>query len=375
MKKLAIVATLALIIVGVAAGLSYHKLYFPMNATVSREPLVWQHELLPLNFWSSDVMPDGTTIIATDSRDTGQPKVWKSLDEGLTWTEVFTIPYGGGTGKGSLTFCDSYGNIYVSYPQPKTSIGGLWRSTDGGTTWDRVWQDGYSNIRFDGMCEDDDGILYFGVSFWDGGPNDVYRSTDQGATWEKIANLGGGKHIHALRYNPYNGWFYAVVGDVGYSNAGLWRSKDNCLTWEKFTNIGGMEIMTVDFYQDYVYAVIHWEEGQIMRLRDNDNIDATWTEVFRSNLRLQNFVRLYQRDGNSFMLSGAETGSETEPVCVWVSETPPFDSGTWTVLYTDGTDTGYAGTSCASHKISKNGWLFVSNNYEGQGLRIRYSAL
>jgi hypothetical protein len=374
MKKFVIAAILVLIIVGVAAGLSYYKLYYPMISTVSEGgPGMWERESLPLNFWSSDVMPDGTTIIATD-RETA--KVYKSTDEGLTWDFIFQIPTSI-LESASLTFCDSYGNIYVSYPNSEGEAAGLWRSADGGATFTRVWYDPSkpeTSIRFRGLIEVDRD-LFFGTSVGPGGPCDIYKSTDRGVTWTKISSISGGKHIHTLQYNPYNGWFYAVVGDPGYSANGVWRSKDKGLTWQQFTAIpADWDIMSVGFYNDYVYSAIHWQQGQVMRLRDNDNLDATWEEVFRSNLVLQNWVQPYQRGGKTFMLTGGEDStSSSYPVGIWTSETPPFNAGSWSTIYTDGVNTGYRGTACPSHKTSKNGWLFVANTFEGQGIRLRYS--
>lgn len=376
MKKLVIVAILVLIIVGVAAGLSYYKLYYPMRSTVSEGgPGMWERESLPLNFWSSDVMPDGTTIIATE-RETA--KVYKSTDEGLTWDFIFQIPTDI-PGSICLTFCDSRGNIFVSHPTEREGgqVAGLWRSSDGGQTFTRVWQEPSQPdvyVTNWGMTEDEDGVLYIGTAGRQSGPEDIYRSTDGGITWTKISTIPDGKHIHAVKYNPYNGWLYAVLGDPGYSGNGLWRSKDKGLTWEKFTNLpSDWTIMSIGFYQDYVFSAIHWQEGQVMRLRDNDNSGASWEEVFRSNIRLENWVQLYQHGGKTFMLTGGENSISSDyPVGVWASETPSFDAGTWYEVYTDGVNTGYTGTACASHKISKNGWLFVANNFEGQGIRIRY---
>jgi hypothetical protein len=130
--------------------------------------------------------------------------------------------------------------------------------------------------------------------------------------------------------------------------------------------------MSIGFYQDYVFSAIHWREGQVMRFRDNDNLGATWAEVFRAGVTLQNWVQHYQRGGNDFMLSGGEDAGST-PVALWISNSTPFNSGTWYKLYTDGTNTGYKGIACASHKISQNGWLFIANSHEGHGLRVRFS--
>jgi len=370
--KYTVIAILLAVVVSTCLAINQFTIHFPMKATVS-EGEAWVIEDLSLNFWSSDVMPDGTTIIATEYNTA---KVYKSTDEGLTWKFIFQIPVTK-FNKASLTFVDSRGNIFVSYPAEPPEIGGLWRSEDGGETFTRVWQDPVkpeANIRFDGMCEDENGVLYFGTSVGPGGPCDIYKSTDEGLTWTKISSIPRGKHIHALLFNPYNKWLYAAVGDPGYSACGLWRSKDRGLTWQKFTNLGSdpynsdwnsWDIMSIGFYNDYVYLAIHWSRGQILRLLDNDNLEASPEEVFRSNLQLQNWLRLYQRGGKTFMLTGGENGD----VGVWGSDIPPFDAGTWQEYYKDGS--GGRGTACASRKISKNGWLFVANSLIGHGIRMR----
>lgn len=378
MKKLAIVATLALIIVGVAAGLSYNKLYFPMKATVQGGG-TWVIEDLSSNFWASDVMPDGTTIIGVE-RET--VKVYKSIDEGLTWSEIFQIPTDI-PGSICLAFCDSRGNIFVSHPTEKDGgqVAGLWRSADGGATFSRAW---YEPTQPDvyvthwGMCEDEDGILYIGTCGRQGGPESIYRSLDEGVTWEKILDdWFDGKHIHALQYNPYNGWMYCAIGDSGYADFGVWRSKDKGFTWEPLHLGGGHEdtVMSFGFYQNYVFCAMHHRgdmSGQVKRIHDTGSPNLPWEDVFSNGLRIQNWVQLYEYGGVSAMLTGCETGTSSVPVSVWGSRTPPFDVGTWNPIYEDGYNTGYTGTACASHKISKNGWLFVANNFLGHGIRIRF---
>ena len=379
MRRFIPILLLILLALSLSVALGCYFLFLPMRAILPEEAKMWEVEKLPLNFWSSDVMPDGTTIIATE-RETA--RVYKSVDEGKTWEFIFQIPTNL-RNRACLTFCDSRGNIFVSYPAEPPETAGLWRSGDGGKTFTRVWQHSTrpeANVRFKGITEDENGTLYFGTSVGPGGPCDIYRSVDGGKTWARISSIPGGKHIHALQYNPYNGWFYAVVGDPGYGANGLWRSKDGCLTWEKFTNLGtdpytgkDWDIMSVGFYKDYVYLAIHWSRGQVLRLRDSDNLAAPVEEVFRSNLQLQNWVQLYQWGGRFFMLTGGERSlSARYPVGVWASGSPPFDAGTWFEVYLDGANTGSRGTACVSHKVSKNGWIFIANSFEGRGLRIRY---
>ena len=85
------------------------------------------------------------------------------------------------------------------------------------------------------VTEDFEGNLYAGVYGGNGEERvnpSIYKSTDGGLTWFHLVNLSymapGGKHIHAIQYNPYDNKLYCVVGEINK----LLRSADGGVTWE-----------------------------------------------------------------------------------------------------------------------------------------------
>ena len=192
---------------------------------------------------SSVAMPDGSIVLmGGDESGVGDRKndVWRSTDNGATWTEVNASA--GWTPR----------KLHSSVAMPDGSIvlmGGLsnsgymndvWRSTDNGATWTLVnanagWMGrfGHSSVVMpDGnivlMGGDDGGFMTY--------KNDVWRSTDNGATWTLVnANAGWiGREGHSSVVMP-DGSIVLTGGFVppttnNYRND-AWRSTDIGVTW------------------------------------------------------------------------------------------------------------------------------------------------
>ncbi len=104
---------------------------------------------------------------------TGPGEVWKSDDNGLTWTLKGDFNPGIQTPKGISI--DSDGYIYTV-----DGTGDIYKSTNDGVDWTKV-NDGYGgSTGTDGMDEDSNDNLYILMNY------DFYKSSDSGVTWEII---------------------------------------------------------------------------------------------------------------------------------------------------------------------------------------------
>src|SRR5262249_33598548 len=119
--------------------------------------------------------------------------------------------------------------------------GGVWKSVDNGVTWTPVWPERY-NQTIGALAMGSDGTLYAGTgegSNPSGGGSTfmgdgLYKSTDGGATWSQayLPDSGAFARIVVNPDNPKEVWA-AAAGSLMWSSSqrGLWHSTDGGDTW------------------------------------------------------------------------------------------------------------------------------------------------
>jgi len=326
---------------------------------------LWVVEAVSLDFWASDIMNDGVTVIAGSALN---GDVYRSIDEGLTWQKIWTVP---GTPDRILTvFVGSRDQIFVVMDGDYK----LWRSIDKGDSWQISFPD--AGCYPDGLTEDPSGALYLATISSQNGFCNVYKSIDAGITWSLVLSYSGtGKHFHHVQLNPRNGWLYAFNGDIssdGCYTINEWRSEDRGTTWQPIYSPDvkkGPEIMGVGFKGSYVYLTTHWARGRVLRFYENRS-NAEVEDLGSFGMTLVNWLRTTPDE--RFILFGGEARTR-ETASVWFSETG--DRGDWKPLVARyNSHSTYRGFACASHRWSRNGWLFIADTIGGQGIRIKYQA-
>ena len=180
--------------------------------------------------WVEEITtPDSTAVewVDVDSQgilyvaDQESGKLWKSLNRGVTWTEI-----------GDPTWTFIYG-IYVDsrdyvYAQPSATK--IYRSTNQGSDWTLVLN---STNRLWHWDEDSSGRLYAN-DYDNSAPTTavVYRSNTDGSAWEVWYNLTGQVwHFHTVDVAP-NDYVFVSTGDThrgaDYGSIRRW----NGTTWE-----------------------------------------------------------------------------------------------------------------------------------------------
>jgi photosystem II stability/assembly factor-like uncharacterized protein len=172
----------------------------------------------------------------------GNNGIYKSTDNGVTWTKLAGgLPGGATMGRASLAISASNPNtVYAGIARTinsGASLLGIYRTTDGGETWTRQSnspnhysaQGWYNNVI--AVDPANPNIVY------SGGMN-IYKSTDGGVTWATITN---GIHVdfHAIAFN--NGALYAGTdGGVYKSTTGgsSWTSLNSGLVTMQFYKMG-----------------------------------------------------------------------------------------------------------------------------------------
>jgi len=124
--------------------------------------------------WVTPIKIDETN---TDIIYTGYDRIWKSTNDGVSWSDVAGSKLT--TGNRLLRYIDvAKSNNQVLYTTDYTE---LWRSDNGGTTWT-------------GLSEPDNNIRWIEIDpmdpqhVWLAADRDVYESTDGGSSWINISS-------------------------------------------------------------------------------------------------------------------------------------------------------------------------------------------
>jgi photosystem II stability/assembly factor-like uncharacterized protein len=159
--------------------------------------------------WQQDPITPHTIYAGTD-------KVYKSTDQGTTWTAI----------SGALAGVGAFGELKVAPSDVKYIYAGggtkLYRTKDGGTTWTDITAGlpVATNFITDLDVNDKDPqVVYVSFSGYNAGEK-VYRSKDAGATWKNMSgglpNIPADSIVHESR--PDNPLYVGTDAGVYYKN-------------------------------------------------------------------------------------------------------------------------------------------------------------
>jgi hypothetical protein len=161
--------------------------------------------------------------------------VWKSMDEGATWTEVTSnAGWSDRMGQSVVSTQGSYTATYVG-----SNNGNCKNITNPGQDFDIVignYRYKYFN-RGDYNCTSNDGNIVlmggYGISY----KNDTWISANNGATWtQQNASSGwNARYLSTSVIMPDNS-IIILGGDASGNTNDMWRSTDNGTTWVNVSN-------------------------------------------------------------------------------------------------------------------------------------------
>jgi hypothetical protein len=174
-------------------------------------------------------------------------EIWRSLDQGLTWTRIAMLNKGI---LGRIARRPFLGHIlrlgvYNLLPLKSGTIlcvanRKIYRSTDGGSTFTPVFDRfrGRRPLRM-GMCEDRHGNVFLG-EYWlnkEREPVRLWNSQDDGQTWDAVYTWPAGeiRHIHLVQSDPYDDLLWVATGDQD-EECRILCSRDGGASFEK---VGG----------------------------------------------------------------------------------------------------------------------------------------
>ena len=177
------------------------------------------------------------------------PLVFKSTDEGKTWTEIKIPPFPGRVGVAIAMHTDGQ-RIYIVGNNIEHGSG-LFRSDDGGSTWKHM-------AGHDLRIENGQGAYSCGVYVDSQNPDVVYtvstamyRSTDGGVTFHAFKGAPGGEDYHRIWIDPTNGKRILVGADQGAS-----VTLDNGRTWSLWYTEPIAQVYHVATDSQYPYRII-----------------------------------------------------------------------------------------------------------------------
>jgi type II secretory pathway component GspD/PulD (secretin) len=244
-------------------------------------------------FHSSVVLPDGSIVLMGGSDSSGRRSdVWRSTDQGVTWTEMTSaaewtarrnhtsvaLPDGSIVLMGGNDGSDLYAND-------------VWRSTDQGATWTQMtaaaeWA---ARTEHSSVALPDGSIVLMGGHGYLGGVgtifSDVWRSTDQGVTWTSI-KVGPGWSARYRHASVVLSDGTIVLMGGSWKND-VWRSIDQGATWMQMTPaapwVGRVGHTSVALPDDSI-VLMGGSDGSTSNSLKNDvwrstDQGATWTEM------------------------------------------------------------------------------------------------
>jgi len=219
--------------------------------------------------------------------------VWKTINNGATWTPVFDREGSYSIGcialdpKNPLTVWVGTGE---NNSQRSVSYGsGLYRSDDGGKTWKNVGLKTSEHIGRIAIDPKDSNIVYVaaqGPLWGPGGDRGLFKTIDNGKSWKNILNLSENTGVTDVVIDPQNPetvycasyqrrrHMYTLI-DGGPESA-IYKSTDAGATWNKVraglptTDMGriGLAISPVD--PNVLYATVESTDRKGGIFRSND---------------------------------------------------------------------------------------------------------
>ena len=311
--------------------------------------------------------------------------VWKSLDGGVNWTNVFN----GSASIGSLILSPANPQVvYVGTGEGNPGGvaiypgNGIWRSTNGGSTWTNI---GLTNTGQIGKLaihpSSPNRIFAAALGRYRSRTQErgIYRSLDSGATWQRVLFLNdttgacevvidpsNQNRIYAAMWDRYRPLTYSVINGT---NTGLWLSTDGGDNWTQCkngfpfndaTSLGRISLAIAPSLNSTVYALASSGTGVkgIYRSTDSGN---SWAQVLtgspfsgESQVWYNNFIAVHPTDPNFVLAGMTSLYKSTDGGATWTNANSSMHVDHHAIVF----DAGTPGRIV----VGNDGGVFVSTN-------------
>ena len=228
--------------------------------------------------------------------------IFKSTNQGRTWVPIFDNDYSLSIGDMAIAASDK-NILYVGTGEPNGGQGsvtydgyGVFKSIDEGETWTHVGLEnagGIGRIEVDPTNSDRVFVAAMGNLFAKNPERGIYRTMDGGQSWENvlfISDSTGGIDlcINALHPDTVYASMWERVRFVdrrtyGGPSGGIWRTYDGGDSWEKLSiglpssDIGRIGIDMSKSRPENIYAMYSNANGTWKDIYKSTNHGNTWT--------------------------------------------------------------------------------------------------
>lgn len=270
---------------------------------------------------------------------TDEGKIYRSDDDGLTWSLVYTsVKYaiwGIATDKLGHWFAVTHnypGVLYEAF---------VLESIDNGANWTINYATGH-HTPHDIMYS----IAYGGGQVWCiGGSNRIYRTDNNGVSWSVVHTFSSYADAWSIASDGAGIWC-AGLNLWGASNGSIYRSTNDGVTWAEIYVTGDLEVDAIATDSNGIWcATSTYDYGKVYRSTDDG---ANWTEVYdiRTELSVDPSDSIYiqgmaQDDAGNWIIVSSYgsrllalvSNDDGENWIVAYDDTDAFSSGFWCVAY------------------------------------------
>jgi photosystem II stability/assembly factor-like uncharacterized protein len=234
--------------------------------------------------------------------------VWRTTNNGTTWTPVFDKEGVSTIGDIAIAPSDP-AVVWVGTGEPNnrqsSSWGdGIYKSLDAGKTWQRMGLAATHHIGRIVIHPKNPDVVYAAALGHLWGPNPdrgVYKTTDGGKTWNQVLKINDDTGVSDIAMDPESpDTLYAAAYErrrtpFGFNGGGpgsaIYKTTDGGATWKKLTkglpyeNGGDTGRIGLDIYRkdpNIVYAIVQHEKGGTYRSEDKGE---TWKKMGDTNPR------------------------------------------------------------------------------------------
>jgi photosystem II stability/assembly factor-like uncharacterized protein len=234
--------------------------------------------------------------------------VWKTTNNGTTWTPVFDKEAVSTIGDIAIAPSDP-SVVWVGTGEPNNRQSSSWgdgayKSLDGGKTWQKMGLAATHHIGRIVIHPRNPDVVYVAALGHLWGPNSergVYKTTDGGKTWSQVLKINDDTGVSDVAMDPqspdilYAAAFERRRTPYGFNGGGpdsaIYKTTDGGATWKKLTkglpyeNGGDVGRIGLDIYRkdpNIVYAIVQHEKGGTFRSEDKGE---TWKKMGDTNPR------------------------------------------------------------------------------------------
>jgi len=269
----------------------------------------------------------------------GTGGVWKTANNGVTWTPVFDREAVASVGAVAVSQSDPnivwVGTGEANNRNSSSWGNGVYKSTDGGKTWSNVGLQDSHDIGRIAIHPADTNTVYVAAlgHLWGANPErGLYKTTDGGKTWTAVLQIdadtgpaGSGTGVVDVAIDPGDpNIVYAAAYQrrrtpwnftSGGPGSGLYKSSDAGKTWQKLTQglpAGPLGRIGIDIYRknpNVVYVIIESDLGGRTRSIEERSREGG---LFRSEDKGESWKRLSEVNPRPFYYSKVRVDPQNE---------------------------------------------------------------